>query len=61
MGIKKLTEHQFNLYKQELNDGKWYLTLKYGLSGRTLKRIKKSRTYSDYVGKNGKYGVAEAH
>ncbi len=59
MFIKKLTERQFNLYKQEASDGKWYIRYKYSLNGWTLKRIKKSRTYSDYIGKKGKYGIAD--
>ncbi|MFZ2125263.1 MAG: hypothetical protein WA087_03720 [Candidatus Saccharimonadales bacterium] len=59
MGIKKLTERQFNLYKQEHGDGKWYMPMKYGLNLVTIRRIKKSRTYADYIGRNGKHGIAD--
>lgn len=56
VGIRKLTEEQFNNYKYALENGEWLTLLKYTYSGVTRRRIKKSKTYQDYIGKNGKYG-----
>ena len=59
MFIKKLTERQYTLYRQEALDGKWYIAYKYGLNMKTIRRLKKSRTYQDYIGRKGKHGKAE--
>ena len=56
VGIRKLTEEQFNEFKHALDNGEWLKLLKYTYSGVTRRRIRKSKTYQDYVGKNGKYG-----
>lgn len=59
MRIRKLTEQQFRELKQKFDNGEWLTAAKYGLNYLTVKRIKKSRTYQDYIGKNGKHGIAE--
>lgn len=57
IGIRKLTREQFNEHKQRFNNGEWLFVANYGLNGITARRIRKSKTYEDYVGKNGKHGL----
>ena len=53
IGIRKLTREQFNDYKQRFNNGEWLFTMKYGFNAVTVRGIKKSKTYEDYIGKHG--------
>ena len=56
---EKMTEEKFNEIRTALLNGNWAIRWKYPVNKATVKRIKKSKTFAEYAGPDGKYAKTD--